>query len=72
MRGFLLQGGKSEKELILLGEEIEAGLIMIGGRRGTRFDRVFGPDVAEKVLRRAGRPVLILDGRDTRGLSVPR
>jgi nucleotide-binding universal stress UspA family protein len=58
--------------LILLGEEIQVGLIMIRGQRGTRFDRVFGPDVAEKVLRRAGRPVLIVDGRVTRGLSVLR
>ena len=64
--------GKPEKELILLGKEIDAGLIMIGGRRQTRFERVFGANVAEKVLRRADRPVLIVDDRRSTDLAVLR
>jgi nucleotide-binding universal stress UspA family protein len=64
--------GKPEKELLRLSEEIDAGLIMMGGRRGTRFERIFGASVAEKVLRRANRPVLIVDDRSSRGLPVSR
>jgi nucleotide-binding universal stress UspA family protein len=64
--------GKPEKELIHLGKEIDAGLIMIGGRRQTRFERVFGANVAEKVLRRADRPVLIVDDQRSTGLAVLR
>jgi nucleotide-binding universal stress UspA family protein len=63
--------GKPEKELVLLGEEIEAGLIMIGGQRQTRFERVFGANLAEKVLRRAGRPVLIVEDREAWEMALP-
>jgi nucleotide-binding universal stress UspA family protein len=64
--------GKPDKEIVSLGEEIDAGLIMIGGRRQTPFERLLGPNLAEKVLRRAGRPVLIIEGRSSRGLAVQR
>ena len=63
--------GKPEKEIVLLGDEIEAGLIIMGGRRGNRLERVFGASVAEKVLRRANRPVLMVDDRASRALTVP-
>lgn len=64
--------GKPEKEIVLLGKEIDAGLIIIGGQRQMRLERVFGANLAEKVLRQAGRPVLIIDDRSSRGLAVPR
>jgi nucleotide-binding universal stress UspA family protein len=64
--------GKPEKELVLLAKEIDAGLIMIGGWRQTQFERVFGANLAENVLRRADRPVLIVDDRRSRDLAVPR
>ena len=64
--------GKPEKELALLAKEIDAGLITIGGRRQTRFERVFGANLAENVLRRAERPVLIVDDRGSRDLAIPR
>lgn len=64
--------GAPEKEIVLLGEEIDAGLIMIGGRRQARLERVFAANLAEKVMRRAGRPVLILDDRVSGGPAVPR
>jgi len=64
--------GKPEKELVLLAKEIDGGLIMIGGRRQARFERVFGANLAEKVLRRADRPVLIVDDGGSRDVVVPR
>jgi len=64
--------GKPGKEIAFLGEEIDAGLIMVGGRRQAPFERIFGANLAEKVLRRADRPVLIVDDRGSRSLPVPR
>jgi nucleotide-binding universal stress UspA family protein len=63
--------GKPEKELVLLAKEIDAGLIIIGGRRQARFERVFGANLAEKVLRRADCPVLIVDDRGSQDVAVP-
>ena len=64
--------GKPEKEVAVLGEEIDAGLIVVGGRRQAPFERIFAANLAEKVLRRTDRPVLIVDARGSRGLPVPR
>jgi nucleotide-binding universal stress UspA family protein len=64
--------GKPDKEIAILGKEIDADLIMVGGRRQAPFERIFGANLAEKVLRRADRPVLIVDNRGSRGLPVPR
>lgn len=64
--------GRPEKELLRLGTEIDAGLIVVGGLRRRRFERVFGANFAEKVLRRADRPVLVVGNRDSRGSVVPR
>jgi nucleotide-binding universal stress UspA family protein len=63
--------GKPEKEIVLLGKEIDAGLIIVGGRRQAPFERVFAANLAEKVLRRADRPVLIVDDRSSRGVPIP-
>ncbi|QIN78552.1 universal stress protein [Rubrobacter marinus] len=52
--------GKPEKETVVLGEEIEAGLIVVGGKRRPWYERMFsGAGVAERVTRGAGRPVLV-------------
>ncbi len=64
--------GRPEKELLRLAEEIDAGLIMMGGRRRTRFERIFGANPAERLMRRADRPVLVVDGSGSRGSVVPR
>jgi nucleotide-binding universal stress UspA family protein len=64
--------GKPDKEIAVLGEEIDAGLIMVGGRRQAAFERLCATNLAEKVLCRADRPVLIVDDRGSRGLPVPR
>lgn len=69
---FYHREGKPEKEIALLAKEIDAGLITIGGRRQTRFERVFGANLAENVLRRADRPVLIVGDRGSRDVAIPR
>ena len=52
--------GKPEKETVLLGEKLEAGLIVTGGKRRPWYERVFcGSGFSERVTRRAGRPVLV-------------
>ena len=64
--------GKPEKEVVELGREIDAGLILTGGRRRTWFGRIFGRGLASKVRRRADRPVLVVDKRETQGSAVPK
>jgi nucleotide-binding universal stress UspA family protein len=64
--------GDSEKEVIRLGEELDAGLIVIGGHRRLWFERIFRSGFSENVLRRAKRPVLVVDGRELRGSTVPK
>ena len=64
--------GKPEAELLRLGREIDAGLIVMGGRRRTRLERVLGMNSAEKVLRRADRPVLVVGSESSRSSAVPR
>ena len=64
--------GRPERELVRLGNEIDARLIVMGGRRRARLERFFGTSTAEKVQRRAGRPVLVFDGCGSQGSAVPR
>ena len=52
--------GKPEKETIVLGQELEAGLIVVGGKRRPWYERMFsGVGFSERVTRQAGRPVLV-------------
>ena len=64
--------GRLKKEVVRLGEEIDAGLIVAGGRRRPWFARIFGVDFFEGVFWRTDRPVLILGERGPRGSTVPR
>jgi nucleotide-binding universal stress UspA family protein len=64
--------GTPDKEVVRLGEEIDAGLIMVGGRRPRRLERVFLAGFPEKVLRRAKCPVLVVGERGSRGSPVAR
>jgi nucleotide-binding universal stress UspA family protein len=64
--------GRPEKELLRLGREIDAGVIVMGGRRRSRLERVLAANTAEKVLRRADRPVLVVGSEDSRSWAVPR
>ena len=52
--------GKPQKETVLLGQELDAGLIVTGGHRRPWYERMFyGAGFAERVTRQAGRPVLV-------------
>jgi nucleotide-binding universal stress UspA family protein len=64
--------GRLEKEVVRLGEEIDAGLIVAGGRGRPWFARVFGAGFSERIFWRTDRPVLILGERGRRGSTVPR
>ncbi len=64
--------GDPEKEVIRLGEELDAGLIVMGGQRRPWFERIFGAGFSENVLRRAKRPVLVVGGRGLQSSTVPR
>ena len=59
--------GRPEKETVFLGQDLEAGLIVTGGKRRPWYERLFaGSGYSERVSRRAGRPVLVA------GESKPR
>ena len=45
--------GKPEKEIAVLGEEIDAGLIMLGGQRQAPLEGISGANLVEKVPRTA-------------------
>jgi nucleotide-binding universal stress UspA family protein len=64
--------GRPEKEVIRLGKELDAGLIMIGGQRRPWFERIFGAGFSQIVLRQADRPVLVVCERGLRRSTVPR
>lgn len=64
--------GNSEREVVKLGREIDAGLIVIGGRRRPWFIRIFGPGFSTRVFRKADRPVLVVGKRGLQGSAVPK
>jgi nucleotide-binding universal stress UspA family protein len=64
--------GDPQREVLRLGEELDAGLIIMGGQRRPWFERIFGAGFSEKVSRRANRPVLVVGGRGLRGSTVAR
>jgi nucleotide-binding universal stress UspA family protein len=54
--------GTPHKEVVRLGEEIDAGLIMVGGRRLNWFERIFLTGYSERASRRAKCLVLVVGG----------
>ncbi|HEX2728536.1 MAG TPA: universal stress protein [Rubrobacteraceae bacterium] len=64
--------GNPEKEIMRLAEELDVGLIMTGGQKRPRFDRMFGAGFSERLSRRSNRPVLVVGGRGLRNSTVPR
>lgn len=65
--------GNPGREVIRLGEEIEAGLIITGGQRRPWFERIFlGAGFSETVSKKADRPVLVVSRQGLRGVTVPR
>ena len=64
--------GTPDKEVVRLGEEIDAGLILVGGRRPKWLERVFLAGFSDKVLRRAKCAVLVVGERGSRESPVAR
>jgi nucleotide-binding universal stress UspA family protein len=64
--------GKPEREVIRLGREIGAGLIVTGGQKRPWFVRLFGPSFSTRLFRKADRPVLIVDKYTLQNLVVPK
>src|SRR5215210_167496 len=64
--------GNPEREVIKLGRETGAGLIVTGGQRRPWYVRIFGAGFSSKVLRKAGRPVLVVGKRGLQGSAIPK
>jgi len=64
--------GNAEKEVVRLGREIDAGLIVTGGRRRPWFVRIFGAGFSTTVLRKADRPVLVVGKQGLQNSAVPK
>ena len=64
--------GNPEREVIQLGREIGAGLIVTGGRRRPWYVRIFGPGFSTRVHRKADRPVLVVGKPGIQNSAVPR
>jgi nucleotide-binding universal stress UspA family protein len=64
--------GKPEREVIRLGREIGAGLIVTGGQKRPWFVRLFGPGFSTRLFRKADRPVLIIGKHTLQNLAVPK
>jgi nucleotide-binding universal stress UspA family protein len=64
--------GRPDKEVVLHGGELDAGLIVTGGQRRSWFKRILGVGFSEIVSWRADRPVLVVGPRGVRGSPVPK
>jgi nucleotide-binding universal stress UspA family protein len=52
--------GKPDEEVVRLGEELDVGMVIMGDRSRSWFERAFARSFSERVLRRANRPVLVV------------
>ena len=64
--------GTPETEVVKLGREIGAGLIVTGGQRRPWFVRIFGPGFSTKIFRKADRPVLVVGKQALENSAVPK
>jgi nucleotide-binding universal stress UspA family protein len=64
--------GRPEKEVVRLGDEIDAGLIVTKSQGRPWLERIFGAGFSEEVFWRADRPVLIVGELGWRGSTLPR
>ena len=60
-----LRNGRPEQEIVALAEELEAGLIVMGGRGLSRMKRALMGSVSDSVVRNAHCPVLVARGSHT-------
>lgn len=59
----LRTGRRADEEIIKLAEEIDADMIVVGGRGAGTISRALMGSDAESVVRHADRPVLVVRGR---------
>jgi nucleotide-binding universal stress UspA family protein len=52
--------GKPDEEVVRLCEELDVGLVIMGDRNLSWFERTFARSFSERVLSRAKRPVLVV------------
>ncbi|CAA9394144.1 MAG: hypothetical protein AVDCRST_MAG22-806 [uncultured Rubrobacteraceae bacterium] len=64
--------GKPGREVIKLSREVDAGLIVTGGRRRPWFVRIFGAGFSTTILRKADCPVLVVGKQGLQNSAVPR
>ena len=64
--------GRPEKEVIRLGDEIDAGLIVTKSQGRPWLERIFGAGFSKEGFWRAARPVLIVGELGWRGSTLPR
>jgi nucleotide-binding universal stress UspA family protein len=64
--------GRLEKEVVRLGKELDAGLIVSDGRRRLWLAQIFEAGFSENLSRQADRPVLVVSEPGLRRSSVPR
>ncbi len=64
--------GSVEEEVVRLGGEIDAGLILTGGRRRSGIERIFDAGLSERLSRRTDRPVMAVGDRGLRGTPLSR
>ncbi len=64
--------GVPEREVLKLGKDLDAGIIITGGQKRPWFERIFGAGFSTKLLRRADRPVLVVGQRGSQSPAVPK
>jgi nucleotide-binding universal stress UspA family protein len=64
--------GRPEKEVVRLGDEIDAGLIVTKSQGCPWLERIFGARFSKGVFWWADRPVLIVGELGWRGSTLPR
>lgn len=64
--------GRPEKEVVRLGDEIDAGLIVTKSQGRPWLERIIGAGFSKEVFWRADRPVLIVGELRWRGSTLPR
>ena len=64
--------GRPEKEVVRLGDEIDAGLIVTKSQGRPWLERIIGAGFSKEVFWRADRPVLIVGELGWRGSTLPR
>ncbi len=52
--------GKPDEQVVRLGEELDVGLVIMGDRNLSWFERSFARPFSQRVLSRANRPVLVV------------